>query len=206
MWTVPTCTPAVPAHDWVSIFQAQFRRYDERLANFEHLLEENLRLRAALETAQQRIATLEADRTIHPKPTSAPSTPTPPTTSQGTPVSRWSSPEAAPVVPAAKKSFASVSAATATSPAPPKTSQPVRRRRITPRQVKAVARIFAPLTGGHGYQYVYLPCRFREAYSSLRAKLNKLKINNARVLDVHYPDNHVVALLVHNTFGVIRSS
>lgn len=198
---VPTCDPAVPAPDWVSTFQAQFRRYDERLANFEHLLEENLRLRAALETAQQRIATLEADRTVHSKPTSAPSAPTTPTASQGTPVSRWSSPEATPVVPAANKSFAAVSAATATSPAPTKTSQPVRRRRITPRQVKAVARTFAPLTGGHGYQYIYLPCRFREAYSSLRAKLNKLKINNARVLDVHYPDNHVVALLVHNSYA-----
>jgi hypothetical protein len=199
---VTTSDPAVLAPDWVSIFQAQFRRYDERLAQFEHLLEENLRLRAALEASQQRIAALEADRAVHPKPTSTPPAPTTPKPNEGTSASRWSSPEAVPLPTTATKSFAAVVAAIATPSAPSKASPPVRRRRVTPRQVKAVARTFAPLAADHGYQYVYLPCRFREAYSSLRAKLNKLKINSARVLDVHYPDNHVVALLVHNSYAV----
>lgn len=31
--------------------------------------------------------------------------------------------------------------------------------------------------------------------------MKKLKIDNARVLDVHYPDNHVVALLIHNDYA-----
>ncbi|CEG75315.1 hypothetical protein RMATCC62417_10380 [Rhizopus microsporus] len=166
----PTFDPAVPTPDWVSIFQAQFRRYDERLAQFEHLLEENLRLRAALEAAQQRIAALEADRAVHPKPTSTPPAPTMLKLSEGTSASRWSPPEAAPLPATATKSFAAVVAATATPSAQTKASLPVRRRRVTPRQMKAVARTFAPPAGDHGYQYVYLPCRFREAYSSLRAK------------------------------------
>ncbi|KAG1611893.1 hypothetical protein G6F44_013444 [Rhizopus delemar] len=40
----------------------------------------------------------------------------------------------------------------------------------------------------------------RYCISSLRSKLHKLKINNARVLDVHYPDRQVVALLVHTEY------
>ncbi|CEG75312.1 hypothetical protein RMATCC62417_10377 [Rhizopus microsporus] len=128
---VPTFDPTLSTPDWVSIFQAQFRRYDERLAQFEHLLEENLRLRAALEAAQQRIAALEADRAVHPKPTSIPPAPTIPKPSEGTSASRWSSPEAAPLPATANKSFAAVVASTATPPALPKASPPVRRRRVT---------------------------------------------------------------------------
>ncbi|RCH77781.1 hypothetical protein CU097_001588, partial [Rhizopus azygosporus] len=117
---------------------AQFRRYDERLAQFEHLLEENLRLRTALETAQQRIAALEADRAVHPKPTSTSPAPTTPKLSEGTSASRWSSPEAAPLPAAANKSFAAVVAATATPSAQTKASLPVRRRRVTPLRVPAL--------------------------------------------------------------------
>ncbi|KAG1488510.1 hypothetical protein G6F53_013566 [Rhizopus delemar] len=80
----------------------------------------------------------------------------------------------------------------------PKT--PARRRKITAKQMEVIHRRFVPVTSRPDYEYVYLPSRYREPISSLRAKLQKLKINNARVLDVHYPDRQVVALLVHSDY------
>ncbi|KAG1179496.1 hypothetical protein G6F36_010531 [Rhizopus arrhizus] len=59
-----------------------------------------------------------------------------------------------------------------------------------------------PLTSRQLYQYMYLPTRFRERISSLRKKLRQLKLDNGRILDVHYPDNNIVALLVHNDYAV----
>lgn len=49
---------------------------------------------------------------------------------------------------------------------------------------------------------MYLPTRFREGIQSLRKKLRQLKLDNGRILDVHYPDNNIVALLVHNDYAV----
>ncbi|KAG1350917.1 hypothetical protein G6F61_014704 [Rhizopus arrhizus] len=66
--------------------------------------------------------------------------------------------------------------------------------------MEAIHRRFQPVAESHDYQYLYLPSRYREPISSLRAKLAKLKINNARVLDVHYPDSQVVALLLHTDY------
>ncbi|KAG1448130.1 hypothetical protein G6F57_016921 [Rhizopus arrhizus] len=66
--------------------------------------------------------------------------------------------------------------------------------------MEAIHRRFVPVAAHHDYEYVYLPSRYREPISSLRSKLHKLKINNARVLDVHYPDRQVVALLVHTEY------
>jgi hypothetical protein len=35
----------------------------------------------------------------------------------------------------------------------------------------------------------------------LRSKLRDLRINHSRILDIHYPDRHIVALLVHNDYA-----
>ena len=51
-----------------------------------------------------------------------------------------------------------------------------------------------------GYQYVYLPSRHKDSYRNLRSKLTMLKVNNWRVLDIHFPAACVVALLVHNDY------
>jgi hypothetical protein len=80
-------------------------------------------------------------------------------------------------------------------------NQPVRRRRITQGQRKAAARVFLEPSGESGFQSVYLPCRRRMPLSELRGNLRKLKIANHRVLDVSYPANKVVALLVHNEYA-----
>jgi hypothetical protein len=76
-----------------------------------------------------------------------------------------------------------------------------RRRRVTQGQRKAAARVFLEAPGESGFQTVYLPCRRRMPISELRGNLRKLKIANHRVLDVSYPANKVVALLVHNEYA-----
>jgi hypothetical protein len=80
-------------------------------------------------------------------------------------------------------------------------NQPARRRRVTQGQRKAAARVFLEPSGESGFQSVYLPCRRRMPLSELRGNLRKLKIANHRVLDVSYPANKVVALLVHNEYA-----
>jgi hypothetical protein len=78
-----------------------------------------------------------------------------------------------------------------------------RRRRVTQGQRKAAARVFLEAPGESGFQTVYLPCRRRMPISELRGNLRKLKIANHRVLDVSYPANKVVALLVHNEYAKV---
>ncbi|KAI8881117.1 hypothetical protein K501DRAFT_165974, partial [Backusella circina FSU 941] len=76
-----------------------------------------------------------------------------------------------------------------------------RRRKVTSGQHHAAARVFAEPTGESGFTTVYLPCRRRMRISELRGNLRKLKITNHRVLDVSYPANKVVALLVHKEYA-----
>ncbi|KAG1434701.1 hypothetical protein G6F56_014219 [Rhizopus delemar] len=47
--------------------------------------------------------------------------------------------------------------------------KPVRRRKPTARQMEAIHRRFQPVAASHDYQYLYLPSRYREPISSLRA-------------------------------------
>lgn len=68
------------------------------------------------------------------------------------------------------------------------------------RKQEAAARAFVLPSDNHGFQYIYLPARARIPTGQMRAKLRKLGIDNSRVLDIHYPDRQVVALLMHNDF------
>jgi hypothetical protein len=81
--------------------------------------------------------------------------------------------------------------------------QPVqqRKKRVTQGQRKAAARVFMEPSGESGFTSVYLPCRRRMPISELRGNLRKLKIANFRVLDVSYPAQKVVALLVHQEYA-----
>ncbi|KAG0830854.1 hypothetical protein G6F17_014068 [Rhizopus arrhizus] len=86
--------------------------------------------------------------------------------------------------------------------APPAHKPPTTRPRkvLSTRQLQVVARTFTPVSGTHGYQYIYLPCRFRESISNARAKLAKLRLENSRILHLYYPTSRVVAILVHNDY------
>jgi hypothetical protein len=76
-----------------------------------------------------------------------------------------------------------------------------RHKRVSQGQRKAAARVFMEPTGESGFTSVYLPCRRRMPISELRGNLRKLKIANHRVLDVSYPAQKVVALLVHQEYA-----
>ncbi|KAI8977939.1 hypothetical protein BDB01DRAFT_700219, partial [Pilobolus umbonatus] len=73
-------------------------------------------------------------------------------------------------------------------------------RRRTKTAKKVIARNFIPVSENQGFQYVYLHCRGKEPISSMRSKLRKLGLQSGRILDVHFPANQVVALLVHNDY------
>ncbi|KAG1448023.1 hypothetical protein G6F46_004968 [Rhizopus delemar] len=66
---------------------------------------------------------------------------------------------------------------------------------------EAAARPLQPPSENQGFQYLYLPTKARVPIGQLRSRLRKLDINNNRILDIHYPDRNVVALLVHNDYA-----
>lgn len=66
--------------------------------------------------------------------------------------------------------------------------------------MEAIYRRFQTIAELHGHTYLYLPSFYRRLTLSLRVKLHKLKINNAQVLDVHYPDSQVLALLLYTDY------
>ncbi|KAG1034667.1 hypothetical protein G6F43_013363 [Rhizopus delemar] len=185
--------------DWFIVYQKQqqdqTRFLNQRLNALEEVMAENKRLRTDLDLAQQRIAELEAQVSTEAIPTLV----LDPKVTQGTEASKYATPTASLTSISQPLSFAAVANKGKDAPAP-KSKAPARRRKTTARQMEAIHRRFVPVAAHHDYEYVYLPSRYREPISSLRSKLHKLKINNARVLDVHYPDRQVVALLVHTEY------
>jgi hypothetical protein len=85
---------------------------------------------------------------------------------------------------------------------------PPNRTRKTPtkRQLQVAARAFVPPSNNNGYQYLYLPCRFRESITNVRKKLGMLGLENSRILDAYHPTNRVVAILVHNEYASTATS
>lgn len=168
----------------------------ERLAMLEEVVAENKRLRTDLENANKRITDLESQLSSDYVPEL--SLDTIPTALPGSEVSKFAAPRVQNTS-SNPNSFAAAASRGQSAPTP-KPNKSVRRRKPTARQMEAIHRRFQPVTDTHDYKYLYFPSRYREPISSLRAKLHKLKINNARVLDVHYPDSQVVALLVHTDY------
>ncbi|KAG1035483.1 hypothetical protein G6F43_013222 [Rhizopus delemar] len=185
--------------DWFIVYQKQqqdqTRFLNQRLNALEEVMAENKRLRTDLDLAQQRIAELEAQISTD----AIPILELDPKATQGTEASKYATPTVSLTTTSKPLSFAAVANKGKDAPAP-KSKAPARRRKTTARQMEAIHRRFVPVAAHHDYEYVYLPSRYREPISSLRSKLHKLKINNARVLDVHYPDRQVVALLVHTEY------
>lgn len=64
----------------------------------------------------------------------------------------------------------------------------------------AAARFFQPPSENQGFKYLYVPTKARIPVGTLRTTFRKLGINNARLLDVHYPARNIVAILIHNDY------
>lgn len=64
----------------------------------------------------------------------------------------------------------------------------------------AAARFFQPPSANQGFKYFYLPTKARIPVGTLRKMFRRIGINNARLLDIHYPARHTAAVLIHNDF------
>ncbi|OBZ80665.1 hypothetical protein A0J61_11286 [Choanephora cucurbitarum] len=82
-------------------------------------------------------------------------------------------------------------------PPPPRLPRPAR---VTPAARDAAARTFQPVSETQGFSFVYLPCRSKEPISNMREKLRKLKLQSSHLLDIHYPTNNIMSILVHNDY------
>jgi hypothetical protein len=50
-------------------------------------------------------------------------------------------------------------------------------------------------------QYLFLPTKTRLPIGHHHAKFRHLNINNSRILDICYPDRHILALLIYNGYA-----
>ena len=71
------------------------------------------------------------------------------------------------------------------------------------KKVEAAVRFFSdyPEEYVQGYRYLYFRSRHRKSFKEVREQLHTLKIQNWRVLDIHYPAPMAVALLVHHEYA-----
>lgn len=78
---------------------------------------------------------------------------------------------------------------------------PTNRQKNRIRKEEAAIRFFQPPSTNQGFQYLYVATKTRIPVGKLRTHLRNIGVNNARVLDIHYPDRNIVALLVHNDYA-----
>ncbi|KAG1126050.1 hypothetical protein G6F42_008163 [Rhizopus arrhizus] len=62
------------------------------------------------------------------------------------------------------------------------------------------ARFFQPPSENQGFKYLYIPTKARIPVGTIRTTFRKLGVNNARLLDIHYPARNTVAVLIHNDY------
>ncbi|KAG1544928.1 hypothetical protein G6F49_010947 [Rhizopus delemar] len=62
------------------------------------------------------------------------------------------------------------------------------------------ARFFQPPSPSQGFKYLYIPNKSRIPVGTLRTMFRRIGVNNARLLDIHYPTRNTAAILIHNDF------
>ncbi|CEG73418.1 hypothetical protein RMATCC62417_08808 [Rhizopus microsporus] len=60
----------------------------------------------------------------------------------------------------------------------------------------AAARTFSHPSANQDFKYLYIPVPTNQ----LRSRLRRLHVHSSRILDIHYPDRHLVILLIHNDY------
>ncbi|KAG1498894.1 hypothetical protein G6F54_004767 [Rhizopus delemar] len=68
------------------------------------------------------------------------------------------------------------------------------------RRQEAAARLLQPPSTNQGFKYIYLPTKARVPIGQICSRLRKLDIDSNRIIDIHYPDHNIVALLIHNDY------
>jgi hypothetical protein len=81
-----------------------------------------------------------------------------------------------------------------------KQSMYLNRQKNRVRKEETASRFFQPPSTNQGFQYLYVSTKARVPVGKLRSYLRNMGVNNARVLDIHYPDRNIAALLVHNDY------
>ncbi|CAO3697493.1 unnamed protein product [Rhizopus stolonifer] len=171
----------------IKVIHSILQQHDARFKEFESLLNENKQLRRDLAQAQELIQQLKEVLT-----TAAPSV------------------SPAPFVPPGPEDGMEASRCVAVAAKAIPISQPSRQRqrllkisrhqRSTPAAREAAARNFLPISEIQGFSFIYLHLRGKEPMSTMRMRIRRLKLQSSRILDIHYPTNNIVALLVHNDY------
>lgn len=81
-----------------------------------------------------------------------------------------------------------------------KQSMPRQRELRRVQREAAAARVFQPPSPNQGFKYLYIPTKARIPIGTLRTTFRRLGVNNARLLDIHYPARHTATILIHNDY------
>ena len=168
---------------WVSDLNKRLIAAEAVFTTVQELQNKNQELIALLLTAQFRISELETKlaRVTIESPT--------------VPV--------APVQPSTSPKAVSFSDITTSIPAPTyasitAASAPPRRPRVSK---AAAARTFTPVSATYAFEHLYFHCRSKEPISTMRSKLRAIGLQCNRILDIYYPDNNIVGLLIHSDYA-----
>ncbi|CEP08478.1 hypothetical protein, partial, partial [Parasitella parasitica] len=82
----------------------------------------------------------------------------------------------------------------------PRTAKKPSTKRAPP-TLATIARFYSSPSETHGFQFLYFKTRGRDPISKVRKGFPVLDIQNNRILDIHYPDNHHVGFLIHNDYA-----
>jgi len=74
------------------------------------------------------------------------------------------------------------------------------RRPTSDNAKKAAARAFTKVSATQGFKFLYVHTRGKTPRNIVRSRLRKMGVNPARIIDIHYPDNQVMSLLIHNDY------
>ena len=171
----------------------------EALSNMSQIIKENAHLKIELENARAEIALLKNKQVVN-DPTPSTKKALRPTIQildnedDGLEQSKHAPPPAQ--IQQLKNNYAAVVACSATK----KTIQK-KRPQPSKRAKEIAARHLTPVSESQGFQFIYVPCRHRMTIKAMRQILRTLHVDNSRILDIHFPDRQVAALLVHNDYA-----
>ncbi|KAI7846569.1 hypothetical protein BDC45DRAFT_562803 [Circinella umbellata] len=172
----------------------------EALSNMAQIIKENAILKTELEAACAEIAILK-NKQLTLDPTATSNTGLRPTIQildnedDGLEQSKHAPPPAQ--IQQLKNNYATIAAQGIT-----KKQQHHKKRAVPSKRVKEIAaRHLTAVPESQGFQFIYVPCRHYMTIKAMRQILRTLRIDNSHILDVHFPDRQVAALLIHNDYA-----